>query len=77
MEAYAANQRQDVDWVALVRNVVGSERMRSVAAKLVAVLDDVAVKAKEDDVAVVAAKDVVVALRNAASKRPEALQTLA
>ena len=47
------------------------------AAEFVAVLDNVAVEAEEDDVAIVAAKDVVVALCDATAEGLELFQALA
>lgn len=61
----------------LVRNVVGGQRVGSGASELVAMLDDVAMEAKEDNIAVVSTKDVIVALRDTASKCLESLKTLA
>lgn len=59
--------------MALVRNVVGCERVGPRTAKLVAMLDDVAVETEEDNVAIVTTEDVVVALGNTT---PEGLVAL-
>lgn len=75
-QANSGNQRQDVDWVSLVWNVVGRDRVRLVTAKLEALFDDVTVKAKEDDIAVVAPEDVIIALSHAATKGLEPLKSL-
>ncbi|KAH9397026.1 hypothetical protein TYRP_003330 [Tyrophagus putrescentiae] len=70
----AAHQREQVQRVALVGNVVGGEGHRTGAAQLEQLADDVAVHGDEDHVAVQLRKEVVVALRHHAAVLLEAVQ---
>lgn len=58
-----------------MRNIVCGNWMRPVPTKLVAMLDYVTVECEKDDVAIVAAEDVVISASNLASKRSKSFKT--